>query len=433
VLCATACAAAGDRAGARDGTTDGGLADATSGGAGADSAATGSGGGDASSGNQDAASGGGPDGAGPAGDGGDGGPISYSLPPPKQCDNQDYVSGCQQGVATSPCGGICQAANACENISQKPGADVGFVCPRYMLFADEMLQAAKDDWNSAMPPFNYAVAGHDPDTSGIDPNGSTCCQCYQLVFDTPSPTMDSEGCVNANCASGSAVPVPPPLVVQVFNLGATTQTFDLFMGAGGFGGNDACAPVASAQSPSGRYLYSAFPAVGEPNGGGVKVSLSDAPWPADCKTSVNYVTGDTLGSAACQGEVAATCGAISGPSQGVTATTIRSCEEANSPSTFYHFNWAVYAKKVECPSHLTDVTGCKLATQGLPSALPGVTAAQAAADSSWRVYGTTTMQDCCKPACAWQDNVRVSGANLSSVGMYNSFYTCDQNGVPVTE
>src|SRR5205085_12519901 len=106
---------------------------------------------------------------------GDGGPLAYALPPPKQCDNQEYVSGCQQGVASSPCGGICQAANACENISQKPGADIGFACPRYMLFADEMLQAAKDDWSSDTPPFNYAVAAHEPDAFGVDPNGISCC------------------------------------------------------------------------------------------------------------------------------------------------------------------------------------------------------------------------------------------------------------------
>jgi len=393
---------------------------------------------DAATGVGDGASSSGATTSGNGGDGSatsdDGGPVSYALPPPKQCDNQFTIAGCQEGVASSTCGGVCQAANACESLSQKPGADVGFVCPRTMLFADEMLQAAKDDWSSDTPPFNYAVAGHDPDTSGIDPNGSSCCQCYQLVFSTPSPSMDPEGCVNANCADGgSAVPVPAPLIVQVDNLGATTQTFDLFMGAGGFGANDACAPVAGATSQSGLYLYTDFPDAGEPNGGGVKVALPTAPWPADCETSVNWVTTETLSSAACQGEVATECAIVASPYPSLTATTVRSCEEANAPSTFYHFNWAVYAKKIECPTHLTEVTGCKLAPQGLPSAQPGVTAAQAATDSSWRLYGTTTMQDCCKPACAWQENVDVSGANLSFEGLYNSFYTCDQSGTPVTE
>jgi hypothetical protein len=43
------------------------------------------------------------------------------------------------------------------------------------------------------------------------------------------------------------------------------------------------------------------------------------------------------------------------------------------------------------------------------------------------------MQDCCKPTCAWQDNVVGAGAGLKAVGLYNSFYSCDQQGRPLTE
>jgi hypothetical protein len=35
------------------------------------------------------------------------------------------------------------------------------------------------------------------------------------------------------------------------------------------------------------------------------------------------------------------------------------------------------------------------------------------------------------PTCAWQNNTK--GQGLSLVGNYNSFYSCDQNGVPVTD
>lgn len=163
----------------------------------------------------------------------------------------------------------------------------------------------------------------------------------------------------------------------------------------------------------------------------MKVVLQDPPWPADCKTSQNWLTDATLSSPACQGAVAAQCAMTQAASATVAHETIRSCEESDAPATFYHLNWQVYAKKVECPAHLTEVTGCKLAPQGLPAAQPGVTAAQASADSSWRVYGTTTMQDCCKPSCAVQDNV--SGQGLAPVGQYNSFYMCDGNGAPFTE
>ena len=369
-------------------------------------------------------------GASPQGDAGTLGPGTYALPPPKQCDNQNYVPGCIQGMASSACGGACSSQSACE--SAKPNnPDIGFICPRFILFGDEMLQAAKDDWQADAPPFNYAIVGHDQDTGGIDGNVGTCCQCYELVFDRPSPTMDDEACVNAMCDQGSAVQVPPPLIVQAFDFGATTTTFDIFMGAGGFGANNACDPHGNPQSQSGKYLYTAFPDAGEPNGGGVKVVLQDPPWPADCETNQNWLTDATLSSTACQNAVAAQCTMTQATSATVANETIRSCEESDAPRTFYHLNWQVYAKKVECPAALTEVTGCKLAPQGLPSAQTGITAAQASADPTWRVYGTTTMQDCCKPSCAVQDNV--SGMGLTPVGQYNSFYMCDANGVPYTE
>ena len=91
-----------------------------------------------------------------------GGPGAYALPPPKQCDNQFFVQGCQNGMANTTCGGVCSAANACEDISQKPNADVGFLCPRFGLQSAEMLQAATDDFGPS-PAFDYAIVGHDVD------------------------------------------------------------------------------------------------------------------------------------------------------------------------------------------------------------------------------------------------------------------------------
>jgi hypothetical protein len=41
------------------------------------------------------------------------------------------------------------------------------------------------------------------------------------------------------------------------------------------------------------------------------------------------------------------------------------------------------------------------------------------------------MQDCCMPSCAFQDNV--TGRGLKAQGLYNSFYSCDKSGVPMTE
>ena len=348
-------------------------------------------------------------------------PIVYALDPPNQMINQFYIAGCQSGSATSPGGGKCtQGQNACEGTKQ--GAQVNFLCPRFMVFSDEMAQAAEDDGYTGL---NYAVVGHDVETGGIDGNVTiSCCQCYQLVFSLP----ENEAQVGGNGAS--AIPIPPPLVVQAFNTSAGGgKNFDVFMGAGGFGAFNACDPKASMTSPSGKYLYTQFPSEGEPGSGGVNAATQVA----GCKDSKNLVTTATLSSSTCQANVATACGKFKASSTTVTNESIQSCTQSNDPNSYYHINWKIYAKRVECPTHLTQVTGCKLASQGLPAVNPAITTpTQAAADSSFKSgYTITTMQDCCMPTCAWQDNVK--GQKLAVVGDYDSFYSCDQNGVPVTE
>jgi hypothetical protein len=418
----------------------GGSESGTDGGPPTGTGGTNGGGGGASGGGGGGASGGGGSGGTGAGgaDGGTVGPGSYALNPPKQCDNQFYVPGCTPGMASSACGGICSAASACESVSQKPNADIGFLCPRFALHADEMAQAAIDDFG-ANPPFNYAIAGHDIDTFVLDTGAqTTCCQCYQLVFSLP----EQEARVNGNASGPSAIAIPKPLIVQSFNTAAGGgQNFDIFMGAGGFGSFNACDPAFTQMpSQSGHYLYSMFPEQGEPGQGGVNAATQLA----GCKDQYNLVTTATLSSAQCTSNITSACGKFASStltSQAVT-DSIQSCLESNDYMSYYHINWQVYAKKIECPRHLTQVTGCKLAPQGLPAANPNVTTPeQAAADSTFKAatgspgnpvpFTTTTMQDCCKPTCAWQDNVISKG--LTAIGQYNSFYSCDEHGVPVTE
>ncbi len=349
------------------------------------------------------------------------GPGTYALNAPNQFRNQFYINGCQAGVASSPGGGNCtQGQNACEGTKQ--GAQINFLCPRFMLFSDEMAQAVIDDGNSGV---NYAVVGHDVETGGIDGSATnSCCQCYQLVFSLP----ENEAQVGGNGAS--AIPVPPPLVVQSFNTSAGGgKNFDIFMAGGGFGAFNACDPNASMKSPSGQYFYTKFPSEGEPGSGGVNAATQVA----GCKGSNNLVTTDTLSSSTCQANVTTACGNFQASSQTAVTESVQSCTKSNDPNSYYHINWKIYAKHVECPTHLTEVTGCKLTPQGLPAANPTVrTPAQAAADSSFSAgYTTTTMQDCCMPTCAWQNNV--TGNGLSVVGQYNSFYSCDQSGTPAVQ
>lgn len=374
------------------------------------------------------------------------GPGSYALPPPSQCHNQDYVpyeSGCRQGEASSTCGGKCQVINACsEDSTSKPYADVTFICPRFMLFSKEMEQAAKDDGNEA---FHYAIVGHDTDPNGIDGAGttSTCCQCYQLVFAYPSPKNERQCLANpdAKDSVSSGIPVPPPLIVQSFNTAATPQTFDVYMGAGGLGAFNACARIKTAnldlKSASGQYLYTAYPEVGQPGSGGVKPVTH---FSAECKNEKQWVTTETFTSDACQNKVKDSCNQIESNIAGLAEQTRKSCIQSNSPETPYHLNWSVYAMKVECPAHLTQVTGCKLASQGLPAVKRNVTTAeQAASDAGFKarasggsdLYETTTMEDCCRPSCAAINWVEKKG--LKPDGKYNAFYSCDAKGVPITE
>lgn len=364
------------------------------------------------------------------------GPGSYALPPPSQCHNEDdyQAEGCIPGDSSTLCGGKCNVINAClESTATKPGADITFICPRFMLFSEEMRQAADDDGNTA---FSYAIVGHDADSAGIDAGAtSTCCQCYQLVFSHPNPRLDRQVLVNPDDPSNleSAIAVPPPLIVQSFNTAATIHSFDVYMAAGGLGANNGCAPVAGTQSLSGEYLYTTYPEMGQPGNGGVK-PVTHA---SECKTEIQWVTSESLSSAACQGWVTEQCSQIASDIPGLTEQAQDSCVRANSPETYYHLNWSVYAMKVECPQHLTEVTGCRLAPQGLPEVDKGVTTAAQAAQNSgfWAPtderYHTTTMEDCCRPSCASKDWIEAKG--LVPDPEYNSFYSCDGNGVPITE
>jgi hypothetical protein len=376
--------------------------------------------------------------AGSATGGEDTGPGSYALPPPSQCHNQDiidYQEGCRDGEADSVCGGKCKVINACqEDSTMKPYADIAFICPRFMLFSKEMKQAAIDDDNTE---FNYAIVGHDTDRGGIDGNAeSTCCQCYQLVFAYPG--NDRQCLLNPDSGEPvPGVPVPPPLIAQSFNTAATPTTFDVYMAAGGFGANNACDPNAAMKAKSGKYLYTQYPSYeGQALAGAVKAAQD---FNAECKTQIQWVTTESLSSQACQARVAETCSHFDSNIPGLADQAIESCTKTNGPEMFYHLNWAVYVKKVECPQHLTEVTGCRLAPQGLPPVDRNVTTAeQALADPSFstrssggQAYETTTMEDCCRPSCAATD--WVAGRGLQADGKYNAFYSCNELGVPYTE
>lgn len=345
-------------------------------------------------------------------------PIVLDLPPPNSCSNQFNVQDCKVGDPSSPCGGLCAndngptSKNACE--SGKEGVPVQFACVRHMLFSTEMTAAVAADGFAGI--FNYAIVGHDPDPSNLDqglPN--SCCQCYQLVFDVPT------------YLTASVLTPPPPLIVQSANTAASGALgFDVFMGAGGLGAFNACNAELGLASSFGYSMYTGYPRVGQAFSGGVK----PGPDSVDCADEHNNLTDALIDAPVCQEKIAAACNEITANNEAVQADTRHSCIQSNQGSAYYHENWNVYARRVVCPAHLMEVTGCKLPVEpGLPLPDPTVlTAADAASAGFSAGYHTTTMQDCCMPTCAWSNNVQVE-----TVDGYDSFYSCLEDGTPVTE
>jgi hypothetical protein len=352
----------------------------------------------------------------------------YQLNPPNPCYNKFYVDSCIPGDPKSACGGNCRVANSCSPPEDQSKANLPktFICPRFMLFSTEMTQAAKDDavlygWgDSDDPPFNYGVVGHDADVGGLDDGESSCCQCYQIVYVKPEPSSPQP----------PDLPYPKPLIVQSFNTAASgPKGFDVFMGAGGYGAFNSCYndPAFSNTTKFNEFIYDKFPYQNPGSGG---ISFLRYPecikgWPP---------TIDGVLSTACQEKIKQMCDqALVNASAQVTEDTRRSCIICNQLESLYHQNWDVMVKRVRCPENLTRVTGCRLKEEKLPLPLPAVqTPSQAKTNGTFKDgYHTTTMQDCCKPTCAWTD--WTVGKKLPVDGEWNSFYSCDKNGKPFTK
>jgi len=324
----------------------------------------------------------------------------------------NVMNGTETGV---DCGGSCPACpsyqinppNLKNNAQSGCQGGTGFMCTRSMAFSPELKQAAHDDavangWNASSPPFVYGVVGHDKDSGGLDTqSGNTCCQCYQLVFESPSDPV-------------SGLPTPKPMIVQAFNTAAGgAKNFDVYMAKGGEGGNtNGCSA-----------LYTNFPTTGEPGAGGIR-PLNFA---SQCANAMNMYSEATVASTTCQQQIASQCDMITSTmSASIQSTSQQSCLEANQPANLYHLNWNVRAERVECPTNLTRVTGCKLKSQGLPQPDPNAQSTSTAGSAFVTGYGTTTMQDCCRPTCAYQSTNNVDPNAADS--QYAIFYTCDKSG-----
>jgi Glycosyl hydrolase family 45 len=357
--------------------------------------------------------------------------TEYKLNPPDGCMNQFYAKGCIAGDPNSACGGECRVANSCSppEDPSKGNLPKNFICPRFMMFSAAMMQAAKDDarqygWgDGSNSPFQYGVVGHDADVGGLDDNSSSCCQCYQLIFETPEPSSPQF----------PELPQPKAMVVQSFNTAASgPKGFDIFMGAGGYGAFNSCYNDAAFSNTTkfNEFLYQGYPWQNPGSGG-----ISFLRYPV-CTGTAWPPTAAGLKSAQCQETLTQQCNQAQSVTAEVTADTRNSCLQTNQLQSLYHQNWKVRAKRVQCPENLTRVTGCRLQEETLPLPLPAVqTPAQAGANGTFtrpdQDYHTTTMQDCCMPTCAWSD--WVEGKGLKPVEGWKSFYSCDKTGKPRTE
>ena len=380
--------AGGTGTGGSGGTGTGGATGGTSG-------ESGSGTGGAKAGNSGSAGAGGSATGGASGTGGSG--TSSCM--------DDMQNGSETGV---DCGGSC---GACPNYKINPpnlmnnatsgctSGGSGFMCVRTMVYSPEFKSAEADDFTgtSANPQFVYGVVGHDKDSGGVDSqSGSTCCQCYQLVFVSNSDNV-------------SGVPTPKPMIVQAFNTGAGTTNFDIFMGSGGEG----------AFTTGCSAMYTNYPTIGQPGNGGIRALTVPA-----CASNGKY-SDASIATSSCQSGIMSDCQMITASNAGVQSTTQNSCEEVSQPQNLYHINWNVMVKRVECPANLTRVTGCKLNPQGLPAPDPTAVDMTSAAGKGFSSgYTTTTMQDCCRPTCAY--STHVNGGD----SQYSAFYTCDKSGNP---
>ncbi len=323
------------------------------------------------------------------------------------CTN-DRRDGTETGI---DCGGSCPACpsykinapNRTDTLGSSCNGGPGYMCARQMVFSPEFKQAVFDDWGMDDPPFVYGVVGHDLDAGGVDASGgNACCQCYQLIFESPT--------------GASGLPTPKPMIVQAFNTAAGGgHNFDVYMAAGGFGSNNGCA--VTADSHPANPMYSMFPDLGGDFTGGVRASRYNS------QCSNNGFTLASISSQTCQDYVASQCEEIQSTFSAINQSTSQaSCEQANYPNSHYHINWSVRAMRIECPVNLTRVTGCKLNAQGLPQANPAAKDVASATSGFRSGYTTTTMQDCCRPTCAYPSNVS------NSDSQYSVFYTCDRAG-----
>jgi hypothetical protein len=252
---------------------------------------------------------------------------------------------------------------------------MSFACPHLMLLSPDMLMAAKADGNDWAV---YAVAGIG--------QISDCGKCFQLEI-TSSDT--------------GTMPPKTKYIVQAVNTGSDVSSgqFDIFLGAGGFGIYDAC----SSDCKYGRVC-----------GGGhcnaPMFSGNFSAWTPDG----NCYGGGVRGADGCDALVTTP---NNGSRNFAEKTLIYGCKAAIEQH--YHQNFKVNFEKVQCPFSMVRVTGINTKSE------KGLASPHHMLKLSGQGQATTTM-DCCKPTCAWRQNV-----GSFTDPSFPQVYVCSEEGTPL--
>lgn len=269
--------------------------------------------------------------------------------------------------------------------------EYGFMCPHLLMLTDDMVLACKYDNN--FNNFHYAVAG------GY--NDNECGKCYQIQL------IKGE--------NEDKLP-KKQLIIQVINSGfdVNQNQWDILMGGGGFGYftscNSDCNSMYCLGGPCNDYLYQSI------FDDWVKLKGKSSPY---CYLGTDYnldLSNHTLVYKLCEN-------LVSTPERMMDNMTIDSCYRSyveNFHQNFIHTKF----KQVQCPEGLYRLTGLRR-QDDLKFDLPNITHeldGECIGNIAENKFCITTMQDCCKPSCAWNYK------GFPSL-IWPKVDTCDRNGL----
>ena len=277
-----------------------------------------------------------------------------------------------------------------------------YACPQTAMLSSEMIAAAARDFpgDSCPYPFIYATAGGESDRD--------CGKCYQVQLQDPEFPFSFE---------------PFFLIVQIINSGwdVLPHQLDVFVGAGGFGYFTACSSDCESRACQGGACRSK----------GAMFSGSFDDWtdaehedPNPCYSGgIKWVDADVEDDNILEEKCRRLVGFGNESSWSVAErATVESCIATNQRRLHQNFV-STRSTRVRCPPSLVALTWMQREDdETQPIADPNLSLdLECHGDRSMGRYCMTTMQDCCKPSCAWSNKA-------SCTEGYECVSSCDRDG-----